>query len=87
VLDFLNSSVVQCALLVAVLAAVLTAAFWGLRRFRDYIVHDQTPARELTTNYRELYEQGVISDVEYRTIKSRLNAGMRRESGDTGRAG
>jgi hypothetical protein len=87
VLDFLNSPITRCALLVAVLAVLLAAAFWGLRRFRDYIGEDQTPAGELLTNYLELYEQGVISDAEYRKIKSRLNAGMRRKLDDTGRAG
>jgi hypothetical protein len=79
VLDVLKSPVTQCALLVCVLAVLLAVTFWGLRRFRDYIGQDQTPAVDLLPNYGELHEQGIISDLEYRTIKGRLNAGMRRE--------
>lgn len=83
VLDFLNHPVTQCALLVVVLAVLLAGSFWGLRRFRDYIVQNQSNSQELLTNYREMYEQGIISDAEYRTIKGRLNARMRQELRDS----
>ncbi len=86
-MDFFTNPVLQCALLVAVLAVMLAVSYWGLRRFRDYIGQDQTPASDLLTNYRELHEQGIISDAEYRTIKSRLNAGMRHKSDGSGQAG
>ncbi len=86
-MDILNNPVAQCAVLMVVLAALLAAAFWGLRRFRDYIGQDQTNPSELLTNYREMHAQGVISDAEYRTIKSRLNAGMRHGSNESERAG
>jgi hypothetical protein len=87
VAEFFENSAVRCALLLAVLAVLVAASYWGLRKFRSYIDDDQTPVGELLTNYRELHEEGVLSDAEYRTIKSRLNAGMRRESGSTDRAG
>jgi hypothetical protein len=85
VLDVLKSPVTQCALLLCVLAVLLGVSFWGLRRFRDYIGDDQSAAADLVANYGELYEQGVISDVEYRTIKGRLNAPARRGFGGSDR--
>ncbi|MBW3600578.1 MAG: hypothetical protein KY475_25360 [Planctomycetes bacterium] len=76
-LDILNHPATQCALLVAVLAVLLGVSFWGLRRYRDYIVHNQSDAGDLLTTYEEMHSQGVIDDAEYRTIKSRLNARLR----------
>jgi hypothetical protein len=87
VLDVLKSPVTQCALLVCVLAVLLAVSFWGLRRFRDYIGQDQSPPAELLANYSELHDEGVISELEYRTIKGRLHAGMRRELGGSDRGG
>ena len=87
VLDVLKSPVTQCALLVCVLAVLLAVSYWGLRRFRDYIGEDQSPVSDLLANYGELHEQGVISEAEYRTIKGRLNAGMRREFDGSDRSG
>ncbi len=87
ILDILKSPVTQCALLMAVLAVLMAAAFWGLRRYRDYIGQNSSSAGELLTNYREMYEQGIISETEYRTIKSRLHAGMPRGSSESGGAG
>jgi hypothetical protein len=86
VLDVLKSPVTQCALLLCVLAVLLAVSFWGLRRFRDYIGEDQSPAGDLIANYGELYEKGAISDLEYRTIKGRLKAGTRREWDGSDRA-
>jgi len=85
--DFLKNPITQCVLLMAVLAVMLAVSYWGLRRFRDYIGQDQTLDADLLTNYRELHEQGIITDAEYRTIKSRLNARMQRESDRSGHAG
>lgn len=84
---FFENSAVQCALLIAVLAVLVAVSYWGLRKFRAYIDDDQTGVGDLLTNYRELHEEGVLSDAEYRTIKSRLNAGTQRESRGTDRAG
>ena len=79
VLDFLNHPATQCAVLVAVLAVLLGAAFWGLRKYRDYVVQNRSDAGELLESYEELHAQGVISDAEYRIIRSRLNARLRQE--------
>jgi hypothetical protein len=87
VLDVLKSPVTQCALLLCVLAVMLAVSYWALRRFRDYIGEDQSLTADLLANYSELHEQGVISDLEYRTIKGRLNAGMRRGLGGSDRSG
>jgi hypothetical protein len=65
-----------------VLAVLLTTAVWGLRKYRDYIGADQAAAGDTLLSYRELHEQGVLSDAEYRRIKSRLHTKMRREAPD-----
>jgi hypothetical protein len=83
VVDMLESPVTQCAFLVAVLGLLVTASIWGLRRFRDYIVQDQTHAADSIPNYRKLRQEGALSEAEYRTIQSRLNAKTRQELGDS----
>jgi uncharacterized membrane protein len=85
--EFLQRPAVQFALWMLVLVVVVTAAVWGLRKFRGYIVQDQTPPGDTLLNYRELHEQGVLSDAEYRRIKSRLHTDVRREAPDAERGG
>ena len=52
------------------------------RRYRGRAVHDQLDRRQLLSNFRELYDQGGLSDEEFRTIKAQLADRMQREIND-----
>jgi len=78
-LEFLRVAAERNALLVVVLLIMLIAAILVLRRFRDSIDKGSSSASDLMMTYREMHEQGVISDAEYRTIKNRLRARLHKE--------
>lgn len=79
-LDFLLRSSTQQAMLFCVLAigmALLALGF--VRRLRDRAEDDQGGASDMLTKFREMHAQGVLSDEEYRTIKTNLAARLQSE--------
>jgi uncharacterized membrane protein len=62
----------HAALLFAAILALLAAALAALRRFRNYEADDTGESSQLMTKFRDLYEQGGLSDEEFRTIKTKL---------------
>lgn len=78
-LEFLKEAIERNALFVAVLLIMLIAAWLVLKQFRDSIDKGSSSASDLMMTYREMHEQGVISDAEYRTIKNRLQARLHKE--------
>jgi len=65
----------------AILAAV---AIYVLGKIRGQSAQQEPPASELMSKFRELRSQGVLSDAEFRTIKSRLAARLGDEVKDNG---
>ena len=65
-----------------VLALFIGIAVFALRRVRERIDKDETAAREMLSNFREMLLQGGLSDAEFRTIKTVLGAKLQRESKD-----
>jgi hypothetical protein len=76
-------------------ALVLFAAIFALtaigvavaRRFRDRSAQASLDPNELMSNFRDLYEQGGLSDEEFRTIKAKLAAELKAELNDNSKAG
>lgn len=85
--DYLSTPVAQTVLWLAGLAVLVAAGVYLVGRVRP----DQQPAAqsasELLSEFRELYEQGELSDEEFRTIKSKLNQRLQQELNDNGQAG
>jgi hypothetical protein len=74
--DFLDNrsgqAVMQAALWLAVIFALIAVAITVLRKWRGGAADDQPGADELLTKFRELHSRGGLSDHEYRTIKTKL---------------
>lgn len=58
----------------AILAILLVAGYFLVRRLRDSTTGSVADPQTLLTNFREMRLQGDISDKEFRTINSLLNA-------------
>ena len=72
------------------LAAALALMAWviGLaRRLRGDAEDDRQPVSELLTKFRELHGKGVLSDEEFRTIKTKLASQLQDEIRDTDETG
>ena len=54
-----------------------------LSRFRGAAEKDRFEASDTLTKFRELHSQGQLSDEEFRTIKAKLTAELRRELKDS----
>lgn len=53
-----------------------------IQRVRAYRSEEDESTAGQMTNFRELHAQGVLSDEEYRTIKSKLSSRVRNEIND-----
>lgn len=69
-----DSWTVQLTVWGAVLALMVITAVVVVRRLRDSTVGAGNDMPHLLTNFREMRLQGDISDAEFRTINSLLNA-------------
>lgn len=62
-------------------------AYYFLRRLRGSTEEDQVSTSDMLTKFREMHAQGVLSDEEYRTIKTNLSARLQSEIKDNETAG
>ena len=77
----------QLTVWLAVLFGLIAVAVILLAKLRGNAQQSEDSTSQLLSNLQDLRQEGDISDAEYRTIKSRLNAGTQQEWGDTDRAG
>ncbi|MCA9156561.1 MAG: hypothetical protein R3C99_25080 [Pirellulaceae bacterium] len=84
VIDFLQTPVAQIVLTVTMLFILLVVGYYVVRKFRDQSKEDQLSANDLLTNFREMHDEGDISDAEFRVIKSVLGDQLRQELKDAG---
>ena len=81
--EFLSKPVVQLVVWLAALAIVSIIAFFALRRFRDSVEDTETSA-DMLAKFRELRDQGELSEADFRSIKTimskRMQAEIKRES-------
>lgn len=75
-------SLTQAALLFAAVFVLTAIGIAVVRKFRDVVTDDGTESSEMMTRFRDLHEQGGLSDEEFRTIKSKLATKLRAEMGD-----
>jgi uncharacterized membrane protein len=73
-LEWWNSWVVQLGFWGTILALLVALGFSLVRKLRDSSGSDQRQPWQLLSNFQEMREQGDISDSEYRTIHSLLQA-------------
>jgi hypothetical protein len=78
-LEFLRTPTAQAVIAVAVLAALSMVGYYVVLRFRGRTGEDRQSASDWLSSYRELHQQGDISDAEYRTIKTVLGDKLQKE--------
>ena len=84
---FLETQAPQLVLWIAVGAILVAVAMYVLGKIRGQTAQQEPAASELMSKFRELHSQGVLSDAEFRTIKSRLAARLGDEVKDNGEKG
>jgi uncharacterized membrane protein len=72
---------------IAVLAVFVVVAWYVGTKFRPKPVQKERPASEWLTKYKELHSRGVLSDEEFRTIKTKLAEQLQDELNDNGKEG
>jgi len=81
--EFLTTPVAEAVLWIGVLLVILAMAYYVVRRFRDRSDEDRQTASDLLTNFREMRQEGDISETEFRTIKTVLGRKLQEELKDT----
>ena len=77
----------QLILWIAVVAMLLAVGIYLAGKIRAKPVQKEPVAGELLTKFREMHSRGVLSDAEFRTIKTTLATQMQQELKDNGRTG
>jgi uncharacterized membrane protein len=82
--EFLTTPIAKAVLWMSVLLILVVVGYYLVRRFRDRIDDDQLTASDLLTNFREMRQEGDISETEFRTIKTVLGRKLQDELKDAG---
>lgn len=69
--DFFSSPVVQAATAVVVLCILISAAFYLVASYRDYVADDREMSSDALFKLQEMHRKGDISEEEFRTIQAR----------------
>jgi hypothetical protein len=85
--DLLAHPLVRAGLLFLAVAVLSGLGAFIVSRFRGGREEDQPAASELLTKFRELHEQGELSDEEFRNIKTLLADQLQQELNDSGEQG
>jgi hypothetical protein len=82
-----HSNMVELAVWLSVLAAVLLFGSYGIRKIRAALIQKEPSAEELLSKFGEWHRRGELSDAEFRTIKTTLAERLQEESKDKGETG
>jgi hypothetical protein len=85
--DPTTKNLVWAGVLFAVMAALAALGAWIVSKFRGGADDDQPPASELLSNFRDLFDQGKLSDAEFRNIKTLLKERLQQELSGSGEPG
>jgi len=78
---------VHAGLLFAAIAVLSALGVWIVLRFRGHKDREEPIASELLSKFRDLHQQGVLSDQEFRNIKTLLADKLRAELNDNAEKG
>jgi uncharacterized membrane protein len=77
----------EIILWIAVLAALVSVGFYLAGKIRRKSLQQEPTTVELLAKFRELHSRGVLSDAEFRTIKTTLTTQLQAELRDNGESG
>jgi hypothetical protein len=80
-------NVQQLVIYAAILAVLVAVGSYVVGKVRKGAVQKEPPASELLTKFREMHSRGVLSDEEFRTIKTALTERLQDELKDKDNAG
>jgi len=86
-LKFLGTPSAQAVLWTTVLLVLMVVAYYVVKRFRDFTGEDTLDPNELLSNFREMRQEGDISEKEFRTIRTVLGAKLQDELKDSDNEG
>ena len=81
---FLETQAPQLVFWLAIGAVLMAVAVYVLGKIRGQPAQQEPTASEMISKFRELHSRGVLSDAEFRTIKTRLAARLGDEVKDNG---
>jgi uncharacterized membrane protein len=84
---FLEVQAPQLVLWAAIGAVLVAVVIYVVGKIRGQSAQQEPTTSELMSKFRELHSKGVLSDAEFRTIKSRLAARLGDEVKDNGEIG
>lgn len=77
----------ELILWLTLLAVIVVVAFYVIGKVRPKPEQQEPTASQWMTEYQELHAKGVLSDEEFRTIKSTLSKQLQNELNTNGKAG
>lgn len=85
--EFLATPAARAVMLFAAIGVLIAVGAYIVSKWRGANEDDQIGANELLTNFREMHSQGVLSDEEFRNIKSKLGRKLRDELNGSDKSG
>ena len=86
-LEFLSSTPAQLVIGLTALAVLTVTCAFVVQKFRDRNDDDRLDANQLLTNFRDLHDEGDISEGEFRNIRTVLGDKLSQELNDEGDTG
>ncbi|HCK41428.1 MAG TPA: hypothetical protein DHW22_07315 [Planctomycetaceae bacterium] len=77
----------KAALLFAAIFVITAIGFAALRSYRDDKAEDRSDSSDLISKFRDLHEEGGLSDEEFRTIKTKLARELKAELNNNNHSG
>ncbi|MCH2595027.1 MAG: hypothetical protein MKZ95_04350 [Pirellulales bacterium] len=77
----------KAALLFAAIFVITAIGFAALRSYRDDKAEDRSDSSDLMSKFRDLHEEGGLSDEEFRTIKTKLARELKAELNNNNHSG
>ncbi|MBN2293407.1 MAG: hypothetical protein JXM70_13340 [Pirellulales bacterium] len=78
---------VELAISLGILALLVLAARYAIRKTRAETLQHELPEREILSKFVESHTRGDLSDAEFRTIKTTLAEQLQNELRDDGQTG
>jgi hypothetical protein len=78
-----REALVEAALLFAAIAALAGLGALVVSKFRGSTKDEERPASQMLSNFRDLAEQGELSETEFRNIKTLLSDKIQEELKDS----
>lgn len=82
--EFIRTPVAQTVIWSAILAALVLIGVFVVAKFRESAVRSAPVTSDLLSSFREMQQQGDLSETEFRTIKTKLGATLQDQLTDSG---